>query len=476
MKISQRFSLNKSQAELDFIDIDTTTDVALFLDPHFLGQRSDRWSMEATQTLQSFFQKVVDLIVAGKQKDAAKLFEFLHEPNATCLGVSTGNPEGRGVGRGDANKIFSNLLKSKAVQSGLLKDVEDNILFVDNFGKDKLSDMTTNIIRKHLIDYTQRQCDYHGIPLKSGIATGYYWSRNEEQWKTEYSEMLVIDSKPIILVPKGIVSFSEIYTPDKYYNGFILNFLQNEHLNIKSALVKTYKTTGNNYVTKASLKEKHPQTKEFIRNFTAKHPELLDEFKKRSKIKPVKNIEIVDINIKQICKVLGEKLVSIKSGTATANNYHEIAKSILEVLFYPKLINPKKERPIHEGRKRIDITFDNAADDGIFRRFSANMDLPCSYIYVECKNYSSDPENPELDQLSGRFSVNNGKVGLLLCRTIKDRELFIKRCRDTFKDGRGLIIPLADQDLINLLDNHNEMNDSFFEKYFSNLVRDITLG
>jgi hypothetical protein len=104
------------------------------------------------------------------------------------------------------------------------------------------------------------------------------------------------------------------------------------------------------------------------------------------------------------------------------------------------------------------------------------MNIPSSYIFVECKNYSSDPVNPELDQLSGRFSVNRGKVGLLLCRSIAKKELLLKRCVDTFKDQRGLIIPLEDQDLINLLDNFNEFDDSFIEEYLSKIVRAIALS
>ena len=87
----------------------------------------------------------------------------LHEPKPTCLGLSKGRPKGSGVGNEDADKIYESLLESRAIQTGLIHEIEDNILFVDNFGKDKLSDMTTNIIRKHLIKYTSAQCNLHNI-------------------------------------------------------------------------------------------------------------------------------------------------------------------------------------------------------------------------------------------------------------------------------------------------------------------------
>lgn len=475
MKISTIFNLNKSQAELDFVDIDTNEDLPLFLDPFFLGKKQDNWSIDATLTLRSFFQRVIDLIRNGNENNAKELFEHLHEPNSTCLGMSIGNPRGRGVGNQDTDKIYDSLLRSRAIQTGLIQDIEDNILFVDNFGKDKLSDMTTNIITSHLITYTQNQCKLHNIPLTTGISSDYFWNRQTDEWEIEHTEMLVVNERKILLVPKGIVSFCKGYTPDKYYNHFVLEYLQNENLRLQTALVQR-KNNGAHFVTKKSLKEINPQSKDFLRRFTLQHPEVLEQFKEKTDINSLTNIDITDIDISQITQDLIARLQAIPSGNDSASDFHNIIIGILELVFYPHLINPIKEREIHEGRKRIDITFDNASKNGIFYRLSQNHRIPCPFIFIECKNYTRDLVNPELDQIGGRFSVNRGQVGFIICRQIDNFQLFMNRCKDTFRDGRGLIIPIVDNDIIQLLQNYNNWNTEYAERFLSDRIREITIN
>src|SRR5262249_44528268 len=69
------------------------------------------------------------------------------------------------------------------------------------------------------------------------------------------------------------------------------------------------------------------------------------------------------------------------------------------------------------------------------------------HIFVECKNYAEDPANPELDQLSSRFSPSRGQVGIMVCRNFIEKKLFLQRCKDTAKDQRGFVIALDDADL-----------------------------
>ncbi len=481
MKLSEEFELNKTQFELDFVDINLSTDIPLFIDPYFLAQRNDHWSINASRTIRNFFQHLITLIRAGSTAQARELFIHLNEPNETCLGLSKGMPQGRGVGAEDADKIFNSLLESTAVQTGIVEDIEDCRVFVPGIDKDKTSDMATNIIREHLIEYTQNQCRLWGLPLQANVPSGYVWDRHNREWRNYYTEMFVVDGRKILLTPKAIVSFVKDYTAKKYLQHFVLNFLQNEHLRLNTVLVqRRIRKDGSErrWVTKKSIIEHEaPITKEFLAKFTQDHPEIFAKFRSDTAIEvsSLKNQDLAVDDLNEIVDHLISELENTPPGGENATRYHRLTVGILELIFYPNLTSPQVEREIHDGRKRIDITFDNAASFGFFHRLHITYNTPSQFIFVECKNYSRDIANPELDQLSGRFSLHKGKFGLLLCRTIDGLNTFLSRCADTYTDDRGIIIPLVDDDLIFILEKLKEGIERPEEDLLRDRFREIAL-
>lgn len=289
--------------------------------------------------------------------------------------------------------------------------------------------------------------------------------------------MLVIKGRPIILVPKAVVSYSKRYTPQKYYNQFVLEYLRNDHLKRKSKLVQK-RASGAFYVTKKSVAIEHPYSKEYLADFTQRHPDIFASFKEwiAHDAKSIPQDDLSEISRLQVSSYLAQKLSKIPAGKTTASQYHTTAVSILDFLFYPALITPLVEVEIHSGRKRIDITFDNGADSGFFYRIHTIHKIPSQYIFVECKNYSHKVSNPEADQLSGRFSYNRGRLGFLLFRNIDDIESMMLRSSDAYKDGRGVIIPICDADLLNMLDLAKDEKASPYEKLLSDRLRTIIMG
>ena len=454
MRISRIFGLEASQGELDFVDIDVETDMPLFLDPYFLSTGQDHWSIDATLTLRSFFQTFVDLLVSGQETKARKLFNHLHEPNETCLGLSKGAPKGNAIGDTNADLLFESILQSKAVVTGLVEDLEDVRFFIAGIDKDRVSDITTNVIRGHLVEYTKNQCELWNIPLRVNVPTGFMWNRSSRDWENRYDDMLVVDERKILLVPKHAVSFVKRHTPEQYFRHFVLTFLQHEHLRLSTPLVE-YRKDGTPFVTKKRLQEEvAPYSKEFLANFTENHPIVFEQFRDwvAKNSTPISNKELVEEDPIVLARYLKSKLASLAPGSADAEKYHRLMIGILEFLMYPSLTSPVKEKEVHQGRKRIDICFDNSATVGFFKRSIDAHGVFAPYVVVECKNYAKDVKNPEMDQLIGRFSDKRGRLGILACRSVDDLETLYQRCNDAWSDGNGLVLPLTDSDIVAMLD------------------------
>lgn len=204
-KFSTYFRLDKTQAELDFVDIDTDIDTPLYVDPYAIEIRNDELSENLKYHIVTLFEDVLLSLRNGDTSRAQLLTENLHEPEETFLGVSSHQPQGRGLAREQADTLLHALTNSKAYQTGLLRDIAEAGLFVRNINRDKISDLTTNIIRGPLIEYTQHQCELHEVSISKAIATAPCWNPDDRRWDGGLHDLPVISGKPVILIPKIIV-------------------------------------------------------------------------------------------------------------------------------------------------------------------------------------------------------------------------------------------------------------------------------
>jgi len=262
----------------------------------------------------------------------------------------------------------------------------------------------------------------------------------------------VAQGKPVLLVPKAIVRYDPAYNHETYYDKYILSYLAAEYIDANSSLVQTLKN-GRRVVRKKALRAEFPLTKENLYIFSRDHPAVMQRYRDylEGLEKKGERYYVGPGDEGLIAEALITAIENIQAGNDSASEYHRMMIGVVEFLFFPELLYPKKEVEINQGRKRIDITMENGAREGIFHELHEVRQLPCSFVALECKNYGRDVANPELDQIAGRFSPLRGKFGILCCRGFNDRGTFIERCRDTLREDRGLVIPLDDVTVTELL-------------------------
>ena len=474
-RFSTVFGLTHKQADLDFIDINLATDTRLYLDPYAIQIRSDRWSSVCGDHIRSFFNELLGALRGGNTARSTHLLSNLHEPNETFLGQSRGSPNGKAVGEAKAEDLARALTRSRAFTTGLLADLSEAELFIHGIGPDTISDLTTNVLRDLLSEYTVEQCKLYNIPVQLVRTLGPVWDITQRDWRSKELNLPVHGGRPILLVPKFCVRHRMSIDSQEFYTHHMIEYLKQEYLQQPSSgLVRTLKD-GTPKVYKNAVKERHPLIKDELAAFVIAHPEVLESYKNIKGAKgPLSNEDLEKFFDEQsFSEALITRLNAVPSGSATASEYHSLCMGICTFLFYPDLICPVKEHELHNGRKRVDIKYTNSATGNFFKVILESNQTRSLDVMVECKNYTKEIANPELDQLSSRFGYQRGFFGLLLCRSMDDRARLIQRCRDTVNDGRGYIIILEDSDLLQLLgfvrDNNRVGIEAYMHQRFSEI-------
>ena len=472
-RFTEFFGLNVQQDELDFLDIYANRDIALFLDPFGISAMGTKWSKECEVQIATYFQYLLDSIKNGDKQTITKLLSALHEVNEVALGYSQSTPTGRGIGPMQAKEIQYAFESSEAAKSGDIKDIADCALLIPGINRDKISDITANILKKQLIQFTKEQCDLYSIPTKRVAISAFDFETLT--FKSFYDNLPVIDGKAKILLPITSVRQDPELSKDKYYRNFVLEFLRAEHSHAGDSLSYVLKN-GTVKVNISDLKKQYPLGTEFLYDFTKKHPKILENYKDELR-RTAKKGDKAKLAVKK--KILSADdririLKNIKTGNLEATNFHKISFDNLIHIFGNRLFDPVGEAQINSGRKRIDIVFNNN-NKGFFQTLNSLYKVTCPKIFVECKNYGKEIGNPEIDQLQGRFSKQRGMFGILLCRAIENKATMIQRCKDVLHDREGYIIVLADDDIIELLKLKEAGEESKIDQYLTQKLDEIIM-
>lgn len=456
-RVSVHFGLGRDQATLDFVDVPIGSDVPVFLDPSRLRAMESTWATECVSLMQNYFECILRHLADGDRAVGVALIEALHERNEFHLGMSSGVSDGRAFGRGYAERVWGALERSAARQSGLLQDLEDSCLFIEGVGPDRISDAACNILRGPLIAYTHQMCVYYGIPMVE-TDSGPVWNPTTERWENTLIPLPITPWGTLVLVPKIAVRQRLVYDADRYYRHYVLPAMQYTEKAMNTELVYTLKS-GERRVSKKSLCSKYGADKLAIVEQTILHPDILaryrDDARRSTPMTHTQFAVIENIDLPRFRDLL-DAVVRTPVGREAADDYESAVEKLLSALFFPSLSSPVRQHRIHEGRKRVDITYINNPQDGFFRWVANNFSS--SHIFIECKNYGREIGNPELDQLAGRFSPNRGTVGILVCRSVEDAARVARSCKDTANDRRGFMLVLTDDDLAVLVREYIETN------------------
>ena len=137
-----------------------------------------------------------------------RMLDNLNEPRETRLGMANAGYNGHGVHnhfRDEIDKAITGDLKA-LVTVGIFQWLGALPLFVEDFGADRMSDMTTGIIRGHLIDFTEEMMQQYSQFSTNGhhleAHTLQVWDLTANQWVERTANLPSAGGHPILLVPK----------------------------------------------------------------------------------------------------------------------------------------------------------------------------------------------------------------------------------------------------------------------------------
>jgi hypothetical protein len=418
-RLNDYYGLPLTQEEVDFAIPFINEDIPLYLDPFLL------WKSPAQQDNGLHATTINTFNYLGKQflSDEKKAVDILKRVSE-CDEVGLGNSKSKqGVRIGDefAKEILSTFKEIPQVTKQGFTHFEELQLLVENFSKDRVSDIACNFVKSFLIDYTIQQAKRYSIPSTKVLVE--YFDTKKYRFVSEKISLPVNpeNKTPILLVPKRWLRFIPWISFDDYYKNYVSTskrLLQGmpidrveilEYNRVNYGQVQTY------------VKKKQLAQKDCLSDPLFAQIPVLSSKRKWASI---------------------QKLPTGKTDNAD-KQYEEYLCPLLASMLYPELDFAQAQSRTDSGVLIRDLIFYNNISFPLLKELYEGYG--CKQLVFELKNVK-EVTNTHVNQLNRYLNNEFGGFGIIFTRNNPPKKVF-KNTIDLWSGQRKCILILDDKDL-----------------------------
>ncbi|MPW27065.1 hypothetical protein GC105_14880 [Alkalibaculum sp. M08DMB] len=251
MFFSERFKVDSDLIKAyGAVDISLVCDIPLFIDPMLIFN-SDKYQSLHQEIIRYFHFLFIKSKEGLSTKEIDAWFNFSEVPN-NWLGYSLIGNKGLALGRKFAKFLYNNIgfaLNTKSISKS--QHIEKAMLLYEGSGKDKVSDLTVNLIKRFLCEYTEDFAKEHIDPdlcQTIPVDKAYFNYETESFVSREYTLPFLYNSKGkieyVLLTPYDILREDEpSINREDFYKS---------HERIRAAIENdTLRAYVNNYIGQA---------------------------------------------------------------------------------------------------------------------------------------------------------------------------------------------------------------------------------
>jgi hypothetical protein len=188
-----------------------SVDTPLFIDPFLIYDNEQSVFRGSHAEIRRFFKLMFKLLAKSEGKMTSHRYQkavtdlVFPEAEELCLGYTEAGTRGAGSGI-ELGRIMASAIW-EAIQAGMINidHFEEVAILRENIGRDRISDITANLLRHRLALYTRQICKKHRIPTTPFKYERLKYAADRKRWVAGTLELPVnpYNNKAILLVPES---------------------------------------------------------------------------------------------------------------------------------------------------------------------------------------------------------------------------------------------------------------------------------